>query len=112
MKSENRIQQECYMWFWNTYSDLRKLLFAVPNGGARSAIEGKLFKETGVVAGVSDMIFLYKGEAYLIELKTETGTQSQLQRQWQLIVEKQGFKYYLIRNLDQFKILLKSIINE
>ena len=45
-KSENRIQQECYMWFHNTYPEYRGLLFAVPNGGARSAIEGKLFKQT------------------------------------------------------------------
>ena len=55
-KSEDQIQHECYKWFHNTYPHLRGLLFAVPNGGARSALQGKIFKMTGVVAGVSDML--------------------------------------------------------
>ena len=102
-KSENRIQQECYMWFHNTYPEYRGLLFAVPNGGARSAIEGKLFKQTGVVAGVSDMLLMVNLETYCFELKNKFGTQSSKQIEWQRKVEREGFKYYIVKSLSQFK---------
>jgi hypothetical protein len=109
-KSENRIQQECVIHFHNTYPELRGLLFAVPNGGARSITEGLLLKKTGVVPGVSDMIFLYKGAAYLFELKTEKGTQSEKQINWQKLVQKQGFKYFIIRSEIEFAAIVKLII--
>ena len=54
-KSENRIQQECFMWHWNTYPEQRGLLFHIPNGGARSKREGRLFKDIGVFPGVADL---------------------------------------------------------
>ena len=110
-KSENRIQQECHIWFWNKYPEHRKLLFAVPNGGARSVQEGKLLKMTGVIAGVSDMILLVNGTAYCFELKTETGTQSKLQKDWQKRVNKQGFDYYIVRSLSEFKYYIEKIMN-
>lgn len=109
-KSEDRIQQECYIWFWNTYPELRKLLFAVPNGGARNAREGKKFKDTGVVAGVSDLIFLHQGTAYLIEMKTPTGTQSKDQIDWEGRVKKQGFDYFIARSLEDFKEIITRIV--
>lgn len=109
-KSENRIQQECVIFFHNTYPHLRGCLFAVPNGGARSVLEGVLLKKTGVVPGVSDMILLYRGEAYLFELKTEVGVQSDKQLVWQKLMESQGFKYMLIRSSGVFETIIKTII--
>mgnify|MGYP000046985433 FL=1 len=58
-QSENALQQKCYFWFHNTYPEYRGLLFAVPNGGKRTKREAKTLKLTGVVSGVSDMIFLF-----------------------------------------------------
>lgn len=109
-QSEDALQQKCYTWFWNTYPDLRGLLFAVPNGGSRDSREAKKLNLTGVVSGVSDLIFLYNKETFLLELKTETGTQSDRQKKWQDKVEKEGFEYLLVRSLTQFKILIKSIV--
>jgi len=111
MKTEDRIQQECYMWFWNTYPELRKLLFAVPNGRYRNVIDAVILSKTGLVAGVSDMIFLYKGTAYLFELKTENGIQSDVQKEWEGIVSKQGFNYYIIRDLTEFSRVILGIIS-
>jgi len=111
MKMEDRIQQECYMWFWNTYPELRKLLFAVPNGRYRNKIDAVILSKTGLVAGVSDMIFLYKGIAYLLELKTENGIQSDAQKEWEGIVNKQGFSYYIIRDLEEFSRVILGIIS-
>lgn len=110
-KSENRIQQECFIWFWNTYPEFRKLLFAVPNGGARSAQEGKLLKMTGVVAGVSDMLLMIKGKTYCFELKNTYGKQSKVQKDWEYRVKKQGFDYYVVRSLNEFQTYVNKIIN-
>jgi len=108
--SEDRLQQDCYVWFHNAYPELRGLLFHVPNGGARNGREAKKLKWMGVVPGVSDLIFLYQRKIYFIELKTEIGTQSKVQKDWQLNVESQGLEYYIIRSLDQFNWLIKDII--
>lgn len=110
IKSEDAIQHECYMWFHNTYKELRGSLFAVPNGGARSALQGKIFKMTGVVPGVSDMLFMYNGTTYCFELKNELGSQSDKQIAWQKHIEKQGFQYFIIRSLSVFQDIIKSIV--
>jgi hypothetical protein len=47
--------------------------FAVPNGGFRSPIEASIMKGLGVKAGVSDLILLYSGAFYAMELKAESG---------------------------------------
>jgi hypothetical protein len=111
-QSEEALQQKCCFWFHNTYPNLRGLLFAVPNGGARSAKEGKALKLTGVVSGVSDLILLYKQKAYMIELKTmqKNSKQSVNQLIWAEKVKEQGFNYNLVRSLDEFQELIKTII--
>ena len=109
--SEDALQQQCYMWFHNTYPLYRGLLFHVPNGGSRNAREGKKFKQIGVVAGVADLLFLFNGRCYCLELKTEKGRQSSKQQAWQELVEKNNFNYYIIRSLEEFKIYIQNIVN-
>lgn len=109
-KTENRIQQECIIHFHNKYPKLRGCLFAVPNGGARSIREGLLLKQTGVYPGVSDLILLYKEQAWLFELKTEVGHQSKKQKAWEKLMKEQGFEYFLIRDKSLFEEILETII--
>lgn len=109
--SEDRLQQECYMWFHNHFPYLRGLLFHVPNGGARNPIEGKKFKAIGVVPGVADLLFMYKGTTYCLELKTEKGKQSKKQENWQELVESHNFKYYVVRSLDAFQMHINLIVS-
>lgn len=105
--SEDKIQQECVVWFNNNYCLKdhvnRGLVFAVPNGGSRNAIEGNKFKNTGVLAGVSDLIVMLPNKVLFIELKTSTGRQSNEQKDFEIRTELLGFKYYLCRSLEQFK---------
>ena len=110
MKSEDRIQQECYFWFHNTYPELRGLLFHPANGGSRNSREGAKFKSMGVWPGVSDLIFIYKSKFYAIELKTEKGVQSKKQKDWEDLIWVQGFDYHIVRNLEEFKRLIQNII--
>lgn len=48
----------CVGWFRLQYPAVGKLLFAVPNGGARSRTEAAIMKAEGVTAGVTDLILL------------------------------------------------------
>jgi hypothetical protein len=43
--------------------------FHVPNAGKRSMFVGSIMKQIGVVAGVPDLIFLYRGQSFGLELK-------------------------------------------
>ena len=105
-KSENRIQQEMFMWHWNNFPEQRGLLFHIPNGGARSSREGKLFKDIGVIPGVADLCYLCRGRAIFFEVKNSIGKQSKKQRDWQNKVEGQGFMYYIVRDLEEFERLI------
>ena len=110
-QSEDALQQKCVVWFWNNYPHLRGLLFSVPNGGERSSRQGKLLNQTGLIPGVSDLILLYNGKVFCIELKKDNrAVQSQNQKEWQAQVESQGIPYFIIRSLSNFKILMNTII--
>lgn len=102
---ESHIQQGCVRWFRYQYPDLARLLFAVPNGGARDRVTGAILKGEGVVAGVADLILLKPAGDYhalCLEMKTRKGYQSDSQKQWQADVEKQGYRYAVCRSLDDF----------
>ena len=59
----------------------RCLVFSVPNGGLRTRAEAALFKWTGVVAGIPDLVVLAPGAvALFIEVKTGGGRLSEAQR--------------------------------
>jgi len=103
---ESNIQQSCVTWFRYQYQQFSKLLFAVPNGGFRNQATAGRLKAEGVVAGVADLIFLFPNHGFhalCIEMKTDVGRQSELQRQWQSEVEKFNYKYIICRNFDDFK---------
>jgi hypothetical protein len=43
------------------------------NGGARSAVEGAIFKSMGVVPGAPDLLLWHAGRSYALELKADGG---------------------------------------
>ena len=117
-QEEHNIQSACVRWFNLQWPQYRGLLFAVPNGGARSkATAGKL-KAEGVVAGVSDLIllvpFIQECVQYFnglcIEMKTAKGRQSPDQKEWEDKVRGQGYEYKVIRSLDEFIEVVDSYL--
>jgi len=109
--SEARIQQECFQWLWNNYPETRKRLFMVHNT-PKNAIDGARLRSMGMVAGVSDLIYLRDGLPPLcIEMKDETGKQSQAQKDWQAIAESTGAEYVIIRSLEEFQALFRNVLN-
>ena len=109
MKTEAKIQQEIVMWYRNTYClthhNPRNIIFSVPND-SKDAKEQMRKKATGLYAGVSDLICIHFGKVLFIEVKADNGIQSPRQKDFQNIVENQGFKYYLIKSLEKFKEIL------
>lgn len=114
---EMRIQSSCIAWFWNTYPEYRELYFCVPNENARAdsnAVTGAIRRASGVIKGVADTIlFLPRGRwhALCVEYKTSVGRQSPAQVQWQSKVEQQGYRYEVIRSLEDFKKLIEEYLN-
>ena len=99
------MQCACVRWFRLAHHKIASLLFAVPNGGARSAITGAILKAEGVTKGVADLLLLVPNSQFhglCIEMKTKQGHQSPSQKEWQCAVEAQGYKYIVVRSLDQF----------
>lgn len=125
--AESQIQQACVFWFRRQYPKLALNLFAVPNGGGRSAIEAQIMKGEGVTAGVADVLLLvpsrnyhglcieFKRQAYKAvdgKLKLAKTYQRSDQKIWQEAVEAQGYKYAVIRTLEEFINLINSYLND
>lgn len=101
--SEESLQSQCFMWHHNTHPHERGRLFMVHNT-PRNKIDGARLKAMGMVAGVSDMIYLRPHRPPLcLEFKTETGRQSPAQIEWQKVAEANGCEYKIIRTFDEFK---------
>lgn len=64
----------------------------------------------GVRSGVSDLIVLLKEKVLFIELKNEVGKQRENQKDFETLVQKLGFNYYLIRTLEEFKTIIENEI--
>ena len=105
---EQQLQKQCYQWFLLQYPKQYGLLFMNLNN-PRSKINGAIMKASGLVAGVADMTYLKDGKAYFFELKANKGRQSDNQKQWQEIVEAEGFSYQIIRSLDEFQTAIKKL---
>lgn len=105
---ESHLQRMCVSWFRLQYPDIGKLLFAVPNGGARSRTEAAIMKAEGVTAGVTDLILLIgrRGfNALCIEMKT-TARESKLtmpQAEWQVLAAQQGSCCITCRTFEEFQ---------
>ena len=108
-KSEHRIQQEIVIWFNNTYPQYRGLL-CYNNNNSVGGFRGKQNKFLGIIVGRSDLVLYVRGQATMIELKNDKGTQQPTQKSWQSLVQSQGFRYEIIRSLEEFQKLVKELI--
>lgn len=109
MITEARLQAEAFQWHWNNYPTQRGLFFRIKNEGT-NRISGARDKATGIVAGVADSVFLVPNrKPVFIEFKLPEGKQSPKQHDWQLTVERAGYSYFICRDLENFKKLIKCL---
>jgi hypothetical protein len=109
--TESKLQQEIFNFYQNNYClkfhNPRGMIFSIPNGGTRNKLEAITMKATGLLAGASDLIvILPNGKLMFIELKTDTGKQSDKQIDFEKRVNDLGFEYRIIRSLEEFKQLI------
>lgn len=105
--NESKLQQMCVAWFRLQYRELGHLLFAVPNGGARSRVEAAIMKAEGVTSGVTDLILLIGRHGYnalCIEMKTsdKKSKVSEEQKDWQRLAAENGCKCVVCRDFESF----------
>ena len=102
--TEAQLQQNIIIWYRNNYQMQGKgLIFSVAN---ESTYKNKTFKNTGTMAGVSDLIVVLNGKTIFVELKTEIGVQSEKQKIFESKIKELNQNYYLIRSLEQFKKII------
>lgn len=100
--TEEQLQSQCALWFWNEIIDERQMLFHVDNNSVNSIV-GSRKKALGVCKGPSDFILVLSGAVDFIEMKIEGGYQSPEQKEFERKVTERGHKYKIIRTLDEFK---------
>ena len=108
-KLESKIQQEIVIWYTNNYClkhhEPREIIFSVPNENQQRLIS------SGVLPGVSDLIFSHRGELIFCEVKRPGQKQRPKQVEFQERIEALGFKYFLVYNLEQFKKIILHLSN-
>lgn len=115
--TEAQFHAFCAQWFNNNYHMNRMQLFTVNNNPSDRlsprlrVIEGTKQKAMGLIAGVSDMVFIGNGFVSFIELKLPDGTQQENQHDFQLKVLALGHVYYLIHTFEQFRDLIDQLVN-
>lgn len=115
---EMKLQAACVVMAWNDFPETRKLLFHVANELDRpdsNPILGAIRKAQGIVSGVADLILLIPRGQYhglMIEMKTKDGSQSIHQREWQKLVEEQGYRYVVVRSEEEFRAVLTEYLAE
>lgn len=124
---EHDLQCACVKDFRSDYPALEKLLFAVPNGGFRNKTTAGKMKAEGVTSGVSDLILLVPNKLFhglCIEMKIiheftdgngkfqrKKTYQEPEQREWQSLVENQGYMYVVCRTEDEFKHIVDNYLS-
>jgi len=118
-RKEHQLQTACVKWFGYQYPNLRLCLFAVPNGfwvrGASRLnlqIAMNYLKEEGLQVGVPDLVLMYNGTAYGLELKTDKGSTSDSQNKVHKAWKEQGIEVYVVRSFEEFKELIDKIVSD
>jgi len=104
--SEHLEQVRLVSWFRRSYLGVR--VFAIPNGGGRSASQGASLKAEGVQAGVPD---LFVPEWLLwVEMKREAGgVVSPVQKDWIAYLEGIGHRVIVGRGFEDAKRQIEDV---
>jgi hypothetical protein len=82
--------------------------FHVPNGGFRKPVEAAILKGIGVVAGVPDVVAIYQGRTYALELKADGGRATQKQLETIAAMEAAGAYTCIAEGLDRALAVLEA----
>lgn len=112
---ESQLQRACVKWFRLQHRDIAKNLISIPNGYRTTPSQANIAKLEGLVSGASDLYLFIPNKHYhglCIEMKTPKGRQSENQKEWQLCVEKVGYKYVICRSIDDFRQTIDDYLSD
>lgn len=110
-------QEQTALFRWTlavrTIYPLLRLLFHIPNGGRRDAVEARHLKEQGVKKGVPDLFLPVARDPYhglFIEMKTDTGQPTQAQKWWLEELRTQGYLALVAHGQDEARGILQDYL--
>lgn len=108
--SESKIQQDAFTEIRNRYPETYGLLYHCPNGGLRDKRTASIMRGLGVVPGIQDLHFLWKGTHYIIEVKDHKGRVSADQKVIHAQHKLHGTNTYIFRTAEQIIYFVEYII--
>ena len=102
------------MWLSYQHRELRKVCFAIPNGGSRHVVEAANLKRQGVTPGVPDVfcaIPLHGYNGLFIEFKSEKGKTSDNQDKMIDMLNNVGYKCVVCYSTDEGKRAFEEYCN-
>lgn len=117
--SHNQLQQKCWQYLWNKYPESRYTCWhtkneAIPYPGETKKqyiIRRSQDKAIGLLPGVLDLVFYWKGVLHAFDMKVGKDKLSDEQRRFIDSITKQGGKVYEINCLDDFINATKEIFH-
>lgn len=109
---EHRLQCECVKWVRMQHRNV--LIFAIPNGGARTALTGAMLKAEGVVAGVPDLFIAHPTPKYsglFVEMKIKPNKPSNAQVDAMDRLRNVGYKVEVCYSFDEFVRCVTDYLN-
>jgi len=120
--TESDIQKACVRLIRTHFKKYSPFLLKVGNGGKRTKIAAIRSLAEGELPGAADLFLAYpspyikklmdsgswimlrdKGFCGLwIEMKSKAGVQSEKQKEFQMNMESVGYKYVIVRSIDEF----------
>lgn len=118
--SHDRLVSECFLFTWNNYEDTQRLVFHPNNETRPFKNESKeaymkrlsLNFAIGVVKGVVDLIFYWKGRLHVFDIKINTDKLSEEQTDFMQKVIFNGGTAHTIIGIEQFKKIFITLHNE
>lgn len=115
MPTHDQIQAACHLWMWNSYPELRMLFHANFNNLSTETQDARILmsklKHKGLVTGILDYEFYYRGVLHVFDFKVGYDKLSVEQLEHIRQVEAHGGKGYEVRSLEEFQSLIRMIIN-
>lgn len=111
---EENLQMSCVRWFGYQYPEYALLLHHSPNGGLRNPREAKRFKAMGTRAGFPDLVLLVPSgslHGLFIEMKSRNGKQTVSQKEYQRLVEANGYRYEVANSFETFMDIVEKYLS-
>lgn len=111
--NEHRIQCACVKLFRYLYPN--EIIYAIPNGGQRNAIEAKRLKAEGVLSGIPDLhIASARKGFHSLYVEMKNGKKGVLSANQKEMIEKlraEGHKVVICRSVEEFDREIKEYFN-